>query len=57
MPLIITHGWPRSVVEFHKVIETFDRSDRAWRQCRGRVSCRLPIIAGLCFSAKPTTKG
>ena len=23
MPLIITHGWPGSIVEFHKVIEIF----------------------------------
>ena len=26
MPLIITHGWPGSIVEFHKIIEPLDRT-------------------------------
>ena len=47
MPLIITHGWPGSVVEFTKVIEPLDRSDRPWRRGRRRVSCGLPVAAGL----------
>ena len=49
MPLIITHGWPGSVVEFHKVIEPLDRSDGAWRQRCRCVSCRLSVVARLRF--------
>ena len=47
-PLLITHGWPGSIVEFHKVIEPltalgFD------------VVC--PSLPGYGFSAKPTGTG
>jgi pimeloyl-ACP methyl ester carboxylesterase len=40
MPLVITHGWPGSVVEFHKVIEPLTDPTGAWRQRRRRVSRR-----------------
>ena len=57
MPLIITHGWPGSVVEFHKVIEPLtnptahggDRADAFHVVC--------PSLPGFGFSAKPTTIG
>src|SRR5262249_9403635 len=32
LPLIITHGWPGSVIELLEVIGPL-RPDRAWRQC------------------------
>ncbi len=40
-PLLITHGWPGSIVEFHKVIEPLtDRAGLTWcaRHCRATVS-------------------
>jgi len=57
MPLIITHGWPGSVVEFHKVIEPLtnptahggDRADAFHVVC--------PSLPGFGFSAKPMTIG
>ncbi|MGO9361254.1 MAG: epoxide hydrolase family protein [Xanthobacteraceae bacterium] len=57
MPLIITHGWPGSVVEFQKVIEPLtnptahggDRADAFHVVC--------PSLPGFGFSAKPTTTG
>jgi hypothetical protein len=46
MPLVITHGWPGSVVEFHKVIEPL--TDPTARRQRLRcVSRRLSLAAGL----------
>ena len=47
LPLVITHGWPGSVVEFQKVIGPLADPDRARRQRRGRVPRRLPVAARL----------
>ena len=48
-PLVITHGWPGSIVEFHKVIEPPHRA-------RGfDVVC--PSLPGYGFSGKPRTYG
>ncbi|HEX9176233.1 MAG TPA: epoxide hydrolase [Mycobacterium sp.] len=46
-PLIITHGWPGSIVEFHKVIEPLTETFH--------VVC--PSLPGYGFSGKPTTTG
>jgi epoxide hydrolase len=57
MPLIITHGWPGSVVEFHKVIEplTNPTAHGSDRDDAFHVVC--PSLPGFGFSAKPTTIG
>lgn len=47
-PLLITHGWPGSVVEFHKVIEPL--TERGFD-----VVC--PSLPGYGFSAKPNRTG
>ena len=47
LPLIITHGWPGSVVEFHKVIEPLTEDFH--------VVC--PSLPGYGFSGKPTRTG
>ncbi|MDV3129822.1 epoxide hydrolase 1 [Mycobacterium sp. 21AC1] len=47
-PLVITHGWPGSVVEFHKVIEPLTEAGF-------HVVC--PSLPGYGFSGKPTTPG
>jgi pimeloyl-ACP methyl ester carboxylesterase len=47
-PLLITHGWPGSVVEFHKVIEPLT-------QHGFDVVC--PSLPGYGFSGKPSTTG
>jgi pimeloyl-ACP methyl ester carboxylesterase len=57
MPLIITHGWPGSVVEFHKVIEplTDPRAHGGDPADAFHVIC--PSLPGYGFSAKPTDTG
>ena len=47
-PLVITHGWPGSVVEFHKVIEPLT-------QAGFDVVC--PSLPGYGFSGKPSATG
>jgi epoxide hydrolase len=47
-PLLITHGWPGSIVEFHKVIEPLTALGYD-------VVC--PSLPGYGFSAKPTGTG
>jgi epoxide hydrolase len=47
LPLIITHGWPGSVVEFHKVIEPLTEDFH--------VVC--PSLPGYGFSGKPSRTG
>ncbi|WP_110817822.1 epoxide hydrolase family protein [Mycolicibacterium peregrinum] len=47
-PLLITHGWPGSIVEFHKVIEPLTAAGFD-------VVC--PSLPGYGFSGKPSTAG
>ncbi|OBG82208.1 epoxide hydrolase [Mycobacterium sp. E802] len=47
-PLLITHGWPGSIVEFHKVIEPLTEAGFD-------VVC--PSLPGYGFSGKPTATG
>ncbi|MBO0864828.1 MAG: alpha/beta fold hydrolase [Mycobacterium sp.] len=53
LPLLITHGWPGSVVEFHKVIEPLVNPDRP--EDAFHVVC--PSLPGYGFSGKPTRTG
>ena len=32
LPLIVTHGWPGSIIEQLKIIDPLDQSDRTWRR-------------------------
>jgi len=48
-PLIITHGWPGSIVEFQKVIEPLTNLDRTWRRGCRRVPRRVSVASGLCL--------
>jgi len=53
LPLLITHGWPGSIVEFHKVIEPLVNPDRPGDAFH--VVC--PSLPGYGFSGKPTRTG
>ena len=46
-PLIITHGWPGSVVEFQKVIEPLTDPTAHGGARRGRLPRGVPVAAGL----------
>jgi pimeloyl-ACP methyl ester carboxylesterase len=53
LPMIMTHGWPGSIVEFHKVVAPLtqtDDPDHAFHLV-------LPCIPGYGFSGKPTAPG
>jgi pimeloyl-ACP methyl ester carboxylesterase len=55
LPLVMTHGWPGSVVEFHKVIEPLTNPPSGRAEDAFHVVC--PSLPGYGFSAKPTGTG
>ena len=56
-PLIITHGWPGSIVEFHKVIEPLTNPTAFGGQAPDAFHVVCPSLPGFGFSGKPTTTG
>ncbi|MEI7718136.1 MAG: epoxide hydrolase [Mycobacterium sp.] len=54
-PLLITHGWPGSIVEFHKVIEPLTNPPSGRAADAFHVVC--PSLPGYGFSGKPTRTG
>jgi pimeloyl-ACP methyl ester carboxylesterase len=55
LPLLITHGWPGSVVEFHKVIQPLVNPPSGRPEDAFHVIC--PSLPGYGFSGKPTHAG
>ena len=47
LPLIVTHGWPGSVIEQLKIIDPLDQSHGAWRERVGRFPSGDTVAAGL----------
>ncbi len=56
-PLILTHGWPGSIVEFHKVIEPLTDPTAHGGKAADAFHVIAPSLPGFGFSAKPTTTG
>ena len=56
-PLIITHGWPGSVVEFHKVIEPLTNPTAFGGRAQDAFHVVCPSLPGYGFSAKPSRTG
>lgn len=56
-PLLITHGWPGSVVEFHKVIGPLTNPTEHGGDAADAFHVVAPSIPGFGFSDKPTTPG
>jgi epoxide hydrolase len=56
-PLIITHGWPGSIVEFHKVIEPLTNPTEFGGVANDAFHVVCPSLPGFGFSGKPTTTG
>jgi epoxide hydrolase len=57
LPLIIAHGWPGSVVEFHKVIEPLTDPTAHGGRATDAFHVVCPSLPGFGFSAKPHTTG
>jgi epoxide hydrolase len=56
-PLIITHGWPGSIVEFHKVIEPLTNPTAHGGRPEDAFHVVCPSLPGYGFSGKPTSTG
>ena len=57
MPLIVTHGWPGSVVEQLKIIEPLTNPTAHGGSASDAFDVVIPSIPGYGFSARPTTTG
>lgn len=57
LPLIVTHGWPGSFVEFHKVIEPLTNPTAHGGRAEDAFHIVCPSLPGFAFSGKPTTTG
>ena len=57
MPLLITHGWPGSIVEFHKVIEPLTNPTAIGGDAADAFHVVCPSLPGYGFSGKPTRTG
>ncbi|MFJ6632709.1 epoxide hydrolase family protein [Streptomyces sp. NPDC091376] len=57
MPLIVTHGWPGSVVEQLKIIEPLTNPTACGAKASDAFHVVIPSLPGYGFSGKPTTSG
>jgi pimeloyl-ACP methyl ester carboxylesterase len=57
MPLIVTHGWPRSIVEFQKVIEPLTNPTAFGGEEADAFHLVCPSLPGFGLSSKPATTG
>ena len=53
MPLILSHGWPGSVVEFTKLIEPLAHPERFGGDVKDAFDVIAPSLPGFGFSARP----
>ena len=56
-PLIITHGWPGSIVEFHKVIQPLVDPTKHGGKAEDAFHVVCPSLPGYGFSGKPSQAG
>jgi pimeloyl-ACP methyl ester carboxylesterase len=57
MPIIITHGWPGSIIEQLKIIEPLTNPTAYGGKPEDAFDVVIPSIPGYGFSGKPTTTG
>jgi len=57
MPLVVSHGWPGSIVEFHKVIEPLANPTAFGGDARDAFHVVCPSLPGYGFSGKPQRNG
>jgi epoxide hydrolase len=56
-PLLMTHGWPGSIVEFHKVIDPLTDPTAFGGDAHDAFHVICPTLPGFGFSGKPTNTG
>jgi len=57
MPLIVTHGWPGSIIEQLKIIDPLTNPTAHGGSASDAFHVVVPSLPGFGFSAKPTTTG
>src|SRR5712672_2402942 len=57
LPLIVTHGWPGSIVEQMKIIEPLTNPTAHGASASDAFHVVIPSIPGYGYSGKPTTPG
>ncbi|MEU1543884.1 epoxide hydrolase family protein [Actinacidiphila glaucinigra] len=57
LPMILTHGWPGSVLEFLKVIDPLTNPTAHGGRARDAFHLVIPSMPGYGFSERPTTTG
>jgi len=57
LPLVMTHGWPGSVIEFLKVIEALADPTRHGGEAKDAFHVVCPALPGYGFSDKPAASG
>ena len=57
LPLIVTHGWPGSIIEQLKIVDPLTNPTAHGGERSGRVPCGDPVDAGLRILGKPASTG
>jgi pimeloyl-ACP methyl ester carboxylesterase len=57
LPLIMTHGWPGSIVEFHKIFDALVNPTAYGGSADDAFHLVAPCLPGYGFSGKPTSTG
>jgi pimeloyl-ACP methyl ester carboxylesterase len=57
LPLIVTHGWPGSIIEQLKIIEPLTKPTAHGASAQDAFHLVIPSLPGHGFSAKPTSTG
>ena len=57
MPLIVTHGWPGSIIEQFKIIDPLTNHTAYGASASDAFHLVIPSLPGYGFSGKPTTTG
>jgi pimeloyl-ACP methyl ester carboxylesterase len=57
LPLVVTHGWPGSIIEQLKIIEPLTNPTAHGARAADAFHLVIPSLPGHGFSAKPTTTG
>lgn len=57
LPMILTHGWPGSILEFRHVIEKLVDPESYGGSPKDAFHLVVPALPGYAFSSKPTERG